>query len=137
MLILSSFYCTFLGAWPLIPNGYFNVKLPSETPYITSTDRDAPTVYTDVLINLKLGQFMQSFLSAPTQRAERLNPKLVAAAAQMLKEQIIDTLHPAFRMDLPDTKWDSIIPTLRLKRAESHLVIYGVLEGKMLSSNCP
>lgn len=129
VLILSSFYCTYLGRWPLIPEGYFNVKLPSETLYITSTDRDAPTLYTDVLINLKLGRFMQSFLSAPTQRAERLNPKIVAAAAQMLKEEVIDTLHSAFRMENPDTKWDSMIPTLRLKRAESHLVIHGVLEG--------
>ena len=72
---------------------------------------------------------MQSFLSAPAQRAERLNPKLVAAAAQMLKEQIIDKLHPAFRMDHPDTRWDSMIPNLRLKRAESYMVINGVLEG--------
>ncbi|KAE9364628.1 hypothetical protein N431DRAFT_388872 [Stipitochalara longipes BDJ] len=128
LYVWDRFYCTFLGRWPLIPEGYFNVKLPSETPYITSTDRDAPTIYTDVLINLELSRFMQSFLSAPTLRAERLNPNVVAAAAQMLKEKIVDTLHPAFRMKDPDTRWDSMIPTLKLKRAESHLIIYGVLE---------
>ncbi len=129
MLTAPSFYCTFLGRWPLIPEGYFNVKLPSETPYITSADPDAPTLYTDVLINLRLCQFMQSCLSAPAQRAKRADPKEVAANAQNLKEEIIDTLHPAFKINHPDTSWDSVIPTLALKRAEVHVVLYGVLEG--------
>lgn len=73
---------------------------------------------------------MQSFLSAPAQRAERLNPRAIEAHAHKLKEEIIDTLHPAFRMENPDTSWDEMIPTLPLKRAEVHCIIYGVLEGK-------
>jgi hypothetical protein len=127
---LHRFYCTFLGRWPLIPDLYFNVKLPSEAPYITSADRDAPTRFTDVITNPKLTQSMQSFLSAPGQRAERSSPRAVAAHAEKLKEEIIDRLHPAFRMEDPDTSWDTLIPTLPLKRAELHLIVYGVIEGE-------
>jgi hypothetical protein len=64
------FYCTFLQRWPLIPDLYFNVKLPNETPYITSADRDASTHFADVITNLKLTQSVQSFLSAPGQSRE-------------------------------------------------------------------
>lgn len=98
-----SFYCTFLARWPLIPELYFNVKLPSEIPYITAADLGAPTRFTDVITNLKLSQSMQSFLSAPGQRAERLSPRGVAAYAQRFKEEIIHKLHPALRMEDPDT----------------------------------
>lgn len=127
------FYCTFLGRWSLIPKHYFNVQLPSETPYIASSECEAPTRFTDVIIRLTLSQSMQWFLSAPAQSADRLNSRVVACHAQKLKE-IIVTLHPSFRMDNPDTCWDSMIPTLPLKKAE-FIAIYGVLEGKGHSSS--
>jgi hypothetical protein len=109
--------------------------MPSEAPYVTSSDPCAPTLFTDVLVLLKVNQFMQSLLSAPAKRAERANPSVVAKVVQMFKEEVIDTLHPALRLETPDTSWDNMISTMPLKRAEAHIVIYGVLQGWVLSSS--
>jgi hypothetical protein len=73
---------------------------------------------------------MPSFLGAPAQRAERLNPHVVATNAQRLMEEINDTLHPTFRLEAPDTRWDSVIPTLPQRRAVLHIVISGVTKGR-------
>jgi len=72
---------------------------------------------------------MQSFLSAPGRKADRLNPQAVVELAKNL-EEVLDALHPAFRMENPDRSWDEEIPSLPLKRAYIHLLIHGVIEGK-------
>jgi len=113
----------------LIPDQYFTVKDPSESQYRISDDPDAPTKFTDVLVNIKISRYMQSFMSAPGKKAERLDPVAVATYAQKLKEDVIDTLPPAFRLENPDTRWDEIIPSLPRKRAIAHIILYGVIEG--------
>jgi hypothetical protein len=113
----------------LIPDLWFDVKLPLEKPYsITASDPTAPTPFTDVLLSIKVCQFMESFISAPAKKAERLDPAALSAHAQRFQEQFIDKLPPAFRLKDPDTQWDNVIPCLPRKRAAVYVMIWTVIE---------
>jgi hypothetical protein len=120
---------TFFGRWPLIPDGYYTVRLPSETPYgMTAPIPGAPNIFTDVLLNIKICQFMHSSFSAPAKKAERLDPVAVTAHFTTFQEEFIDKLPPAFRLDNPDTSWDDKVPNLRKKREFVHIGTLGVAE---------
>ena len=94
-----------------------------------SPNTDVPSQFTDVILNIKLSQYMHSFMSAPAKKSERLDPIAVRAHAQKFKEDFIDKLPPAFRLEDPDTIWDRDVPCLPMKRAWIHIVVYGVIEG--------
>lgn len=125
----SRFYCTFLGRWPLIPDLWFDVKLPLESFYpVTVSNPTVPTPFTDVLLNIKICQFMESFLSAPVKKAERLDPARVSEHARKFQGEFLDKLPSAFRLHNPDMQWDALIPCLSRKRAAVHLLIWMVIE---------
>jgi hypothetical protein len=111
----------------LIPDLYFDVKLPLERPYTNIVDPTAPTLFSDVLLSINICNFMHPFINAPAKKAERMDPVAVAAHAQRFQDELIDKLPPVFRLQDPDTSWDLIIPCLPKKRATVHVVIWGVV----------
>ena len=118
---------TFLGHWPLIPD--FTVRVPSEAPFTTAHQcPDAPNPFADVLLNIKICQFIHSSFSAPAKKAERLDPTVVASYAKVFQEEFIGKLPPAFRLHNPDTSWDETIPSLRQKREYVHIGTWGIIE---------
>lgn len=103
--------------------------MPNEAPYLVKgASPEAPTIYTDVLLHIKISQMISHSLNAPAKKSERLDPLTVAAQARAFQEQYVDTLHPAFRLGNPDTRWDKDIPTLPMKRELLFCHIYGIME---------
>ncbi|RDL30819.1 uncharacterized protein BP5553_10164 [Venustampulla echinocandica] len=122
------FYCTFLGRWPLIPEHYHAVSFPSETPYSISSTENAPTQFSDVILNFKLSHYMASFMSAPGKESERTDPYIIAAHAKEFESKFVSTLPPCFRLENPDRSWDMTLPTLPMKRLWIYILLHGTME---------
>ncbi|KAK0123943.1 hypothetical protein ONS95_008933 [Cadophora gregata] len=125
------FFCAYYGRWPLIPEDYCTVTLPSELPYTTTLDPDIPTQITDNILGIKTYQFVRPFISAPAKKHERLDPFKVAEHVKAYQTQITDCFPAAFRLIDPDTSYDSTIQNLDLKRIKLHALSWGVVEGML------
>lgn len=128
-LHISRFFCAYYGRWPLIPEDYCTVKLPSELPYTTTLDPNIPTQITDNILGIKTYQFIRPFISAPAKKHERMDPFRVAEHVKAYQTQIVDKFPAAYRLIDPDTSYDSTILNLDLKRIKLHALTWGVIEG--------
>jgi len=125
----DKFFCAYYGRWPLIPEDYCTVKLPSELPYTTTLDPNIPTQITDNILGIKTYQFIRPFISAPAKKHERMDPFRVAEHVKAYQTQIVDKFPAAYRLIDPDTSYDSTILNLDLKRIKLHALTWGVIEG--------
>ncbi|KAG4437209.1 hypothetical protein IFR05_007298 [Cadophora sp. M221] len=127
----DKFFCAYYGRWPLIPEDYCTVQLPSELPYTTTLDPSIPTQFTDNILSIKTYQFILPFISAPAKKHERTNPFKVSEHLKAYRTCILDKFPAAFRLEDPDTSYDSRIPNLDLKRIKLHALSWGVIEGML------
>ncbi|PVH76570.1 hypothetical protein DL98DRAFT_574345 [Cadophora sp. DSE1049] len=127
----DKFFCAYYGRWPLIPEDYCTVRLPSELPYTTTLNPDIPTQITDNILGIKTYQFIRPFISAPAKKHERMDPFKVAEHVKAYQTQIVDCFPAAFRLVDPDTSYDSTILNLDLKRIKLHALSWGVVEGML------
>lgn len=121
--------CTFLGRWPLIPEGHFDVDLPHDNLQAIITSPFHLTPFTDRLYHIKLAQFMQSSMSTFSWKRDQHNPHVIEELTQKMEDDIINHLPPAYRLTDPDTSWDSAEPTIPEKRQSLHLLIYATKAG--------
>lgn len=117
--------CTYLGRWPLIPEEYTDIKIPSETPYLPDTNKSCPTPMADVIFHIKICQFLQSFISAPGKKAQRQDPQFVASVMKRYQTEIVDKIPCQYQLENPDTSWESTFPKLKLKRVGLAACVYG------------
>ena len=121
--------CTFLGRWPLIPEGHYDVDLPRDNLQAIITSPYHLTPFTDRLCHIKLAQFMQHSMSSFSWKKDQHNPHVIAQLAQRLDEDIISHLPPAYRLIGPDTSWDVAEPSIPEKRQGLYLVLYATKAG--------
>ncbi|KAF4628865.1 hypothetical protein G7Y89_g9290 [Cudoniella acicularis] len=126
--VWDRFFCTFLGRFPLVPKNHFETLLPSETPYTIWEEQKSPTAVIDVILHIKSCQFMQMFISAPSQKAERFDPVTVSKYAQKFQTEFIDLLPPAFGLKDPDTTTEastvlgiSLLTNMRMMKDNKNL----------------
>lgn len=117
--------CTYLGRWPLIPEEYIDINIPSETPYLPDTNSSYPTPMTDVIFHIKICQFLQSFISAPRMKTQRQNPEFVASLMKRFQVEIIDAIPSQYKLENPDTSWESTFPKLKFKRIGLAACVHG------------
>ncbi|KAH7324069.1 hypothetical protein BKA65DRAFT_555729 [Rhexocercosporidium sp. MPI-PUGE-AT-0058] len=125
------FFCAYYGRWPLIPEDYHTVQLPSELPYLTTLNPSIPTPFTDNILGIKTYRFIRPFISAPAKKHERMDPFKVAEHVKAYQTEILDKFPAAFRLVDPDTSYDTTIPNLDLKRIKLHALSWGVVEGML------
>ncbi|EEH09309.1 predicted protein [Histoplasma capsulatum G186AR] len=113
------------GHWSLIPDVYCHVKLPRDALPATPTVPGAPTPFTNRIIQMRLTKMLNSRKTTEEQQPRVPGPAAVSAIAESIETEIISTLPQAYSLSDFDKQFDTILPSIPLKREELHIIIIG------------
>lgn len=123
-ILRPRYMCTCLGLWPLIPEGYFNIDPPHDTLQALTLTPYVLTPFTDRIFHIKLARYLTVFMSPPSWNDDQYDATVVAEFAQRFQDIITDQLPPVYRLENPDTSWDTADLAIPRKREFLHLSIY-------------
>ncbi|KAJ5532195.1 hypothetical protein N7494_008747 [Penicillium frequentans] len=81
----------------------------------------APDIFTERLMQVRLGQFWRRFVSP---RNSEYDPTGSEQRYDKLCGEYLPSLHAAFAIDHPDTAWDNVLPKLPMQRQLLYIAIF-------------
>ncbi|OAX83978.1 hypothetical protein ACJ72_01660 [Emergomyces africanus] len=106
------------GHWPLIPDVYCCVKLPRDALPAAPSVPGAPTPFTNRIIQMQLARLLSSGKKPEEEQPRIPNTASISAIAESIETEIISTLPPAYSLSDFDEQFDTILPSIPLKREE-------------------
>ncbi|KAJ6151654.1 hypothetical protein N7470_007251 [Penicillium chermesinum] len=127
LYVLDSHLSRQLDRVPLLPDHLVDNSLPRlrliPDVGIMSADIDtnAPDMFTERLMQVQLGQFWRR---VGPRRSCDYDPTQSEQRYEKICAEYLPSLHPAFAIDCPDTKWDNALPKLPMQRQLLHIAIF-------------
>lgn len=83
---ISRFIWISFGYWPLIPEGYFELKRPHDYLNPLSLRPYVLAPFIDWVFHIKLARYLTVFMSPPLRKDDQSNPVTIADFAQQFQE---------------------------------------------------
>ncbi|EEH33528.2 hypothetical protein PAAG_04578 [Paracoccidioides lutzii Pb01] len=115
------------GHWPLIPESYCDIGLPRDVLPASPSVPGAPTPFTDRIIHMRLAKALSFTNKSEEEQSRSPNLASIPAIVEMIETEIISSLPPVYSLSDYDEQFDTILPSIPLKREQLRVTITGSL----------